>query len=476
MTLKTLNPQYAKRTRKMTVMGVGLLLGAVSLISLTCWSAEATGFNRRPTEADNSIPALQGAAAITYLKERKLYDSLSAALNTARTRRGDSSLLTPLVLNEQKLTASDGGIFENFGGSVAISGSTIVVGAPRDNIGSNSLQGSAYVFNRHGGNWVEMQKLTASDGAGFDSFGFSVAISGSTIVVGATFDNIGGNLLQGSAYVFNRQGGSWVETQKLTASDGAANNLFGNSVAVSGATIVVSAPRANIAYVFDRHGGGWVETQKLTASDGAAGFGASVAVGGATILVAAPFDDIGGNISQGSAFVFNRQGGNWVEMQKLTASDGAAHDDFGWSVAVSGPTLIVGVPFDGIGGKFNQGSAYVYNRQGGSWVEMQKLTASDGAADDFFAWSVAISGSTVVVGTPSFFTGGDFKQGSAYVFNREDGSWLETQKLTASDGEMADDDRFGLSVAISGSTIVVGADSDDIGSNFLQGSAYVFVP
>ena len=157
--------------------------------------------------------------------------------------------------NEQKLIASDGGIFENFGSSVAISGSTIVVGAPRDNIGSNSLQGSAYVFNRQGGSWVEMQKLTASDGAAFDSFGFSVAVSGSTIVVGATFDNIGGNLLQGSAYVFNRQGGSWVETQKLTASDGAANNLFGNSVAVSGATIVVSAPRANIAYVYNRHGG-----------------------------------------------------------------------------------------------------------------------------------------------------------------------------------------------------------------------------
>ena len=164
MTLKVLNTQYTKLIRKMTVMGVFLLLGAVSLLSLTCWSAEATGFDWRPPEADNSIPALQGAAAITYLKERKLYDSLKAALNTARTRRGDSSLVTPLVLNEQKLTASDGAIFENFGGSVAISGSTIVVGAPFDDIGSNLNQGSAYVFGRQDGSWVETQKLTASDG------------------------------------------------------------------------------------------------------------------------------------------------------------------------------------------------------------------------------------------------------------------------------------------------------------------------
>ena len=425
MTLKSLNTRYLKLIRKMAVMGVGLLLATVSLLSPTRWCAEATGFNRRPAEVDNSIPALQGAAAITYLKEHKVYDSLRAALNAARTQRQDYSVLTPLFVDEQKLTASDGAAGDNFGFSVAVSGSTIVVGTPTDHIGGNIEQGSAYVFNRQGESWVETQKLTASDGAAGDAFGVSVAISGSTIVVGTPSDDMGGNIDQGSAYVFNRDGGSWVETQKLTASDGATFDNFGFSVTVSGSTIVVGALFDNIggnidqgsAYVFHRQGGSWVEAQKLTASDGATGddFGSSVAFSGSTIVVGARFDDIG-NVNQGSAYVFHRQGGSWVETQKLTASDGAAFDLFGSSVAFSGSTIVVGVPFDDIGGNIDQGSAYVFSRQGGSWVETQKLTASDAAAGDFFGVSVAVSGSMVFVGAPFVDIGGNFNQGAVYVF------------------------------------------------------------
>src|SRR5215207_4617174 len=129
MTLKSFNTRYMKLIRKMTVMGIGLLLAAVSLLSLTRLCAGSTGFNRRPAEADNSIPELQGAAAITYLKEHKLYDSLRATLNAARTQRGDYEVVTPVFFNEQKLTASDGAAFDQFGISVALSGSTLVVGA-----------------------------------------------------------------------------------------------------------------------------------------------------------------------------------------------------------------------------------------------------------------------------------------------------------------------------------------------------------
>ena len=241
MTLKSSNHRPVKLSRKMTVVGVSLLLVAVSLLGLTRWGAGAAGINRRPAQADNSTPALQGAAAIAHLKERKLYDSLRDALSAARSRRGDYSVVAPSLVNEQKLTASDGAASDQFGISVAVSGATIVVGMPFDDIGGNVNQGSAYVFKRQGGSWVETQKLTASDGAVFDQFGFSVAVSGATIVVGARLDDIGGNFTQGSAYVFERQGGSWVETQKLTASDGAAGDQFGASVAVSGATIVVGA-------------------------------------------------------------------------------------------------------------------------------------------------------------------------------------------------------------------------------------------
>jgi FG-GAP repeat protein len=472
MTLKSLNTRYLKLSRKMTA-AVVLLLITVSPLSMTRWSAKATGLNLRPAEADNSIPALQGTAAITYLKEHKLYDSLRAAVNVARTQQIDNSLLAPLFIEEQKLTASDGAAGDFFGTSVAVSGSTIVVGAPFDSIGGNLLQGSAYVFNRQGGNWVEEQKLTVSDGAAGDQFGQSVAVSGSTIVVGAWLDDINGNVDQGSAYVFNRQGRGWVEEQKLTASDGAASDRFGWSVAASGSTFVVAAMADNSlqgsAYVFNRQGGSWLEEQKLTASDGAPGdrFGWSIAISGSTIVVGTAITTI---FFEGSAYVFNRQGDGWVQTQKLTASDGAGGNIFGWSVAISGSTIVVGALGTNVETNLDQGSAYVFNRQGESWVETQKLTASDGAPFDEFGWTVAISGSTIVVSSELEAIGGNTTQGFAYVFNRQGGNWVETQKLIASDGEPHD--RFGWSIAVSGPTVVLGA----LGDNSFQGSAYVFEP
>ena len=249
-----------------------------------------------------------------------------------------------------KLTASDGAGGDSLGTSVAVSGDTVVVGAPLDS-GATAGQGSAYVFVKPGGGWVsatETAKLTASDGAADDSFGHSVAVSGDTVVVGAGFDNVGPNANQGSAYVFVKPGGGWVsatETAKLTASDGAGNDRLGQSVAVSGDTVVVGAYFDNVgtnadqgsAYVFVKPGGGWVsatETAKLTASDGAAGdrLGQSVAVSGDTAVVGAYFDDVGTNANQGSAYVFVKPGGGWVsatETEKLTASDGAVNDLFG---------------------------------------------------------------------------------------------------------------------------------------------------
>ena len=381
MTLKSLNTRYLKLIRKMAVMGVGALV-IVSLLGLTRWSTEASGLR---------------------------------TAHAARSSRGDYSVLTPLFVDEQKLTASDGAFLDDFGHSVAFTGSTVVVGAWHDDIAGNIDQGSVYVFNRQGGSWVEDQKLTASDGAAGDNFGRSVAVSGSTIVVGAWKDDIRGNADQGSAYVFNLQNGNWVETQKLTTSDGAADSHFGWSVAFSGSTVVIAAPGDNIfqgaAYVFKPQGGNWVEEQKLTASDGAQDddFGHSVAFSGSTIVIGA----MGANVFQGAAYVFNRQEGSWVEEQKLTASDGRLFDLFGWSVAISGSTIVVGAPFKTIGGNDGQGAAYLFKRQGGNWAEAQKLTASDGGFGDFFGFSVAVSGSTVVVGAER---SGNIIQGSAYIF------------------------------------------------------------
>ena len=323
-------------------------------------------------------------------------------------------------------TATDGTAIDNFGWSVAISGDYALVGAYTDNIGANADQGSAYVFVRSGSSWIQQAKLTATDGAGNDLFGVSVAISGDYALVGAYGDDIGANASQGSAYVFVRSGSSWIQQAKLTATDGAGNDLFGVSVAISGDYALVGA------------------------------YG----------------DDIGANASQGSAYVFVRSGSSWIQQAKLTATDGATNDLFGFSVAISGDYALVGAYQDDIGANTQQGSAYVFVRGGGTWTFQQKLTASDGAASDYFGNSVAISGDYALVGAYFDDIGANTSQGSAYMFIRSGSSWTQQQKLAANDG--ATFDNFGISVAISGDYALVGANFDDIGTNTNQGSAYVF--
>ena len=398
-------------------------------------------------------------------------------------------------IQKAKLTTSDGAAGDQFGWSVGISGDTVVVGARFADVGGETEQGSAYVFTRPGGGWITTStaaRLTASDGAAGDRFGYSVAISGDTVVVGA---ETAGNLNQGSAYVFTRPGGGWITTStaaRLTASDGEAFDKFGISVAISGDTVVVGACSADVggnagqgsAYVFTKPGEGWSSTStaaRLTASDGADfdGFGVSVAISGDTVVVGAHSDDVGGNQFQGSAYVFTRPGGGWSATStaaKLTASDGGVFDQFGVSVAISGDTVVVGAQGAIVGGNQEQGSAYVYTRPGGGWSATSiaaKLTASDGAAGDSFGISVAISGDTVVVGAFFDDVGGNLWQGSAYVFTKPGGGWSATSaaaRLTASDGEAGDS--FGISVAISGDTLIVGAFQADVGGNSSQGAAY----
>jgi uncharacterized protein (TIGR03437 family) len=405
-----------------------------------------------------------------------------AAAQRLKTDGRSVSLATALMLTQQgRLAADDGAAIDRFGTAVAVSGDTAVIGAPNLTAPGGS-PGAAYVFVRNGGTWTLQQKLTADDAAAGDGFGFSVAISGDTVMVGARGDDIGENMNQGSAYVFVRSGGVWTKQQKLLAEDGAGSDGFGFSIAVRGDTAAVGAigkggaiGRQGAAYVFTRSGTTWTQQRLLTADDGAAGdeFGYSVALSGDTVVVGSILDTIGGNSDQGSAYVFVRNGGNWTQQQKLIADDGEAGDQFGNSVAISGDTLVVGAPLDDIGGKIDPGSGYVFVRSGGTWTKQQKLTADDGEVRDSLGISAAVSGDTIVLGADTDKIGENIIQGSAYVFARSGATWTQQQKLTAADGELGD--QFGSSVAISGTTVVVGAYGDKIGENFLQGSAYVFV-
>jgi hypothetical protein len=362
-----------------------------------------------------------------------------------------------------KRTASDAVAHAFFGWSVAISGETIVVGAHQDDDTARG-SGSAYVFVRSGSTWMEQTKLTASDGAARDYFGYSVAISGETIVVGAyQYDG------SGAAYVFVRHGTRWIQQAKLTADDGAGADLFGSSVAIHGETVVVGASGDDYykgaAYVFVRRGGHWFQKAKLTAQGGAPPdqFGFSVAISGETIVVGANQADG----SKGSVCVFARDGGSWTQQTKLNANDGEEGDRFGNSVAIRDETIVVGAYADADHGS-NSGAAYVFVGSGRHWFQQSKLMAQDGAANDQFGTSVAISGETIVVGA----WGDDGAKGSAYLFERRGNRWTEQQlKLTASDG--ATNDRFGYAVAISGETVVVGASQDeDLGQD--SGSVYIF--
>ncbi len=269
--------------------------------------------------------------------------------------------------DEFKILASDGAAGDLFGESVSISGDVAIVGARLDDDnGVNS--GSAYVFRLVGGSWIEEAKLTASDGAASDLFGFSVSISGDVAIVGAFFDDDNGTD-SGSAYVFRHSGeGVWTQEAKLTASDGAAADRFGISVSISGDVAIVGArldddngSSSGSAYVFRLVGGSWIEEAKLTASDGAAfdRFGISVSISGDVAIVGARLDDDNGS-SSGSAYVFRLVGGSWIEEAKLTASDGAAFDRFGISVSISGDVAIVGAFFDDDNGS-SSGSAYIYS-------------------------------------------------------------------------------------------------------------------
>ena len=326
----------------------------------------------------------------------------------------------------------------------------------------------------------EIQKLLASDGDASDEFGRAVAVEGNTAVIG-TFAGAGNSAASGSVYVFNRnEAGTWSETQKLFAADGADGDRFGRSVDLQGDTIVVGAffdvinnTRTGSTYVFTRGENGiWGQQQKLTANDGQADdrFGHAVAVDGNTVVVSARSGD-GNSANSGTVYVFVRTGDNWSQEQELVADDGLAGDQFGNSIAINGDIVIVGAPQTTDNGP-DSGSAYVFERTDGPvWTQKKKLTAGDNTGGDRFGHFLAMDEDITIIAA-LFGDGLDADTGSVYLFSQSaDGNWTETQELFASDGLAQDE--FGHSIALDGDTILVGAFlangvSDD------AGAAYVF--
>ena len=381
----------------------------------------------------------------------------------------------------QKITSSPRGVGAQFANAVAINGSTMVVGARFDST-TASQAGAAYVYVLSGGIWTQQGVLLANDGAAGDKFGYSVAISEDTIVVGSYNDDSPLSNA-GSAYVFVRSGTTWTFQQKLTANDAAADDQYGIAVAVAGPTVFVGANFSNqpsnsdagAVYRYTQSGTVWTQVQKLIPVGGVIlgdHFGESLAVSGNKLAVGSPGADIPFTAA-GSVYVFVESGGAYIQQDKISIGSGANGDSFGNSVAIEGNTLVGGaLQYTPIVGQPAFGAAYVYEFNGSAWVSQGRLTASDGASADRFGYSVAVSNNVIAVGAREDDTAAGPDAGSAYVFTRESATWTQQPKLAPTDP--FNGDRFGASVALSFGNLVVGAAEKALTTPNGQGAAYFF--
>ncbi len=442
---------------------------------------------------DDGATRLRYAGLIAYDADgRDLGARMAVRGRAVELRVDDAGARYPIVVDpfieRAKLLAFDGQPGDEFGISVAISGDTIVVGAQLDDDMGRDV-GAAFVFEKPADGWATMTRaaklLPSGPHYGLGAlFGACVAIDGDTIAVGAQRDSAS-SIGVGAIYVFEKPVGGWTsmtETAKLIARGTTARAPLGYSVAISGDTIVGGTYDAYSGkiHVFVRPGPTWwsmTETATLTNSDNAPYdfFGLSVAISGGTIVAGAPMGT--GNVAScGAAYVFAKPQGGWTSMTetaKLTSSDGQAPDRFGQAVSISGDTAVVGAYGAAVAGP-GSGAAYVFVKPTGGWSainESAKLRPSDGVPGGKFGTDVAIHGDSIVVGVTESTV---LPTGAAYFFAKPPAGWTsttETQRILGHD--TATGDYFGVSVAVDGDTVVVGAPRDDDVARD-SGSAYVF--
>jgi len=442
-------------------------------------------------------------------------------INKAKTMNYIIGLITVLFLNAtvyaqineiEKLVPDDRVASDRFGWDVAINGDHALVSAIEhgfDENGDNFLNfsGAIYAFSKDGsGNWIQTQKIVASDRSEAAFFGWSISMSGNRAAVGAAsdfFDENGDNSLvnAGAAYVLERDSnGTWNEIQKIVASDRSAGASFGHDVAIDGGQIVVGADSdqldvsgnnpllaAGSAYIFQRNSNGsWSETQKLIASsrDKFDEFGTSVGINGNAVVVGAPSDDEDGAFNSGNSYIFEKDGsGTWNETQRIVPLDIAGGDQFGYASSIQNGMVLIGSirqEFDADGNNqlLNSGAAYIFEKEGnGSWTQSQKLVPADRSSSTYFGISLELKGDNAIIGATSFIKNASPAE-QAYIFTRGgDNIWNEAEILQGSD--QVSGDFFAFSVAISDGNIMVGSrdESEDAnGGNPLgqAGAVYVF--
>ncbi len=382
-------------------------------------------------------------------------------------------LLTHLnvyLAQETKVFPDDSARNTQFGNSVSISGEYAIIASSRDNA-VNHNGGSAYIFKNDGSGWIQTAKLIPNDGAADDMFGNSVAIYGDYAVVGAYLNDEHGTNC-GAAYVFKRNNDAWNQTAKLIPSDVSAGWIFGYCVAIYDDIIAVGSPSSStpgwtgIVSVFQRQGSEWREIQTIAPESGVYGenFGCSVALSDDYLVVGA--DKVGAP-NTGSVYVYNKGSDGWELQDNLIPSGSYAGDEFGNSVSISGVYILVG----GSSSAFNS-PAYIFKREGGNWSEQSKLLPDDNVNYNRFAENVFIHGYYAFIGARNAVVGADECNGAVYVFAMNgNNSWVQTKKIVASDG--SNGDNFGVSVAATDKYLLVGADAAWVGGPN-SGAAYFY--
>lgn len=398
--------------------------------------------------------------------------------------------------DDKKLTPPSRNANDYFGSSISINGDYMVIGS----YGKSSNRGTACLYKNIAGTWTYVKNLNASDSAQNDKFGYSVAISGDYIVIGAPSEDEDANgsatlTNAGSAYIFYKNEGgadNWGQLQKIVAFDRTASDEFGNAVDIEGDCIVVGAYRngkdingnnliqsAGAAYIFSNTSGTWTQHQKITSTlrSTSAQFGFSLAIDGDYIAIGANWENEGSNAKAGAAYIFKNSSGVWAQQKRILATDCFAYNEFGYSIAISGELVLIGAPFTP--DFMHLTSAYMFKRdQGGvnNWGKTNQFSFEVPIGFSYgFAHALAIDGETAVIG--------GINAGAIYFLKKQswDGKYSEWEfdKVVAFDKDYNDD--FSSAISISGNNIAVGApqDADDAtGNNQIAaaGSAYIVQP
>ena len=451
--------------------------GTVTLSVAMALGVAATAFLGISTvQAAQSNVSSDHAASTS---SRRAVPTTAAAWRPVGAGRNESDVMpwqSPGLWLEQKVYASDAAEGAQFGWAVALDGDTAMVGAMAAAVDPQwSSQGAVYVFGHSSDGWIQTQQLTHSDAEAMDTFGNAIAVEEGVAVIAAHQKMIDDQWGSGAAYVFAEVDGEWVEVQKLTPPAAVMGHKFGVAVAMSGGTLAITSHTGKRVYTFERQGSGlsWAPGQIIDAPPGPGGsYGLSISLNGDDMVVGAPTRPISGNSMHGSAFVYERVGGQWELRQELLPSDSNPSDMFyfGQSVAVDGDNILVGARLASVvGSPSSPGAAYMFERTGGVWTEVQKI--AQGGDGQFGNW-VDLQGDRALITAPYRGVGLHHWQGETMLYERDaDGHWDVTETLRASDGifEM----QFGWMAALDGDRILVGAVRDQAAGHY-AGSAYFY--